>query len=76
MKHLLKLAAIAAMLGFFACSPAAKGKSAGKEYCKCSKKDGIAETVKCQKEMMKKYKEDLTNLEFQEAFWKAVGDCD
>ncbi|MDR1729332.1 MAG: hypothetical protein LBR52_01560 [Prevotellaceae bacterium] len=76
MKHVLKLTAFAAVLGFFSCSPASKGKSAGDDYCECNKKEGIIEIAKCKKEVMENNKENLDDLEFQEAFWKAVGDCE
>ena len=76
MKHLLKLTAIAAVFGFFSCSPAAKGKSAGNDYCKCNQKEGIIETAKCKKEIMGNNKKNLNNPEFQEAFWNSVGNCD
>ncbi len=76
MKHLLRLAVIAATLGFFSCSPASKGKSAGNDYCKCNTEEGIIEIAKCKKNVMGDNKENLDNLEFQEAFWKTIGDCD
>ena len=76
MKHLLKLTAIAVVLGFFSCSPASKGKSAGNDYCKCNQKEGIIEAAKCKKEVMENNKKNLDNPEFQEAFWKSVGNCD
>ena len=75
MKHLLKLTVIVVVVGFFSCSPASKGESAGNDYCKCNKKEGILEIGKCQKELLKENKENLDNPEFQEAFWKAVSDC-
>jgi len=75
MKHLLKLTIIATVLGFFSCSSASKGKSAGNDYCKCNQKEGIIETAKCKKEVMENNRKKLDNPEFREAFWEAVGDC-
>ncbi len=75
MKHLLRLAVILAAFVFYSCSPASKGKSAGNDYCKCNDKEGIIEIGKCKKDILKGNKENLDNPEFQEAFWKAVGDC-
>ena len=75
MKCFLKLAAILAVSVFFSCSPASKGKSAGNDYCKCNEKEGIMEIGKCKKEILKENKKNLDNPEFQDAFWKAVGDC-
>ncbi len=76
MKHVLKLTAIVAVLGFFSCSPASKGKSAGNDYCTCNQEEGIIKIAKCKKEVMENNAKDLDNLEFQEAFWKAVADCE
>ncbi|HOI27614.1 MAG: hypothetical protein M0P12_03415 [Paludibacteraceae bacterium] len=58
------------------CSPAAKGKSAGEEYCDCNQEDGILSVAKCKKDVLSGNKEDLLNEEFQDAFWTAVSDCD
>lgn len=64
------------MLSFVSCSPASRGKSAGEDYCKCDRKDGVMEVAKCKKKILKENKEWLENPEFEEAFWKAVGDCE
>jgi len=76
MNHFFRFIILVVAVACFSCSPASRGKSAGNEYCKCDHKDGIMEIGKCKKEVLKKHKEDLTNLEFQDAFWAAVGDCE
>ena len=76
MNYFLRFVILTATYACFSCSPASRGKSAGNEYCKCDNKDGIMEIGKCKKEVLNKHKGDLTNLEFQDAFWEAVSDCD
>lgn len=77
MKHFLRFAAIVAVSSvLFSCSSASKGKSAGKDYCKCNKEEGIIEIAKCKKDVLKENKKNLENEEFQNAFWETVRECD
>lgn len=64
------------MLLFFGCSPASKGKSAGREYCECDKEDGILNVAKCKKNVLKDHEEEFKNKEFETAFWETVEEWD
>lgn len=65
------------LLSAVACStPSSRGRSAGEEYCECSKQEGIFNVSKCKKAVLKEYREDLLDKEFHMGFWDAVADCD
>jgi hypothetical protein len=67
--------AIIAIGLFFSCSPGSRGKSAGKDYCNCEKKDRIIEIAKCKKDVLTDNKKNFENKEFDVAFWEAINDC-
>ncbi|MCQ2195781.1 MAG: hypothetical protein MJZ28_12650 [Paludibacteraceae bacterium] len=64
-------------LALSACStPASRGRSAGEEYCECSKEESIFSISKCKKDILKEHKEDLLDEEFRNAFWDEVAQYD
>lgn len=77
MKLMFKILILVSLSVLSSCStPTSRGRSAGEEYCECSKKEDIFSISKCKKDVLKEHKDDLLNEEFKNAFWSAVADCD
>jgi hypothetical protein len=76
MKFTFPILAVAVLGLLFSCSPSSRGKSAGKNYCNCEKKDGFIEIAKCKKDILSDNKKNFENKEFDKAFWDVINNCD